>query len=492
MPRRHRVFQRNLWAWMVVLGLASLQSRSWADTDNPILPGWPVFVDGSPYDPVVGDVTGDGQPEVIVTTLTRQGEPVQLYVFAANGEPLPGWPVLLASDDGASIVTVKNVDEDPAGEICVVTGSVAYGGSEDAKIYVLKGDGSVLNGWPVAIEGKGGEPPAIGDLDGDGVPDIVVASESWPPLGQAPEGYVWSRLYALRPDGTLLSGWPIELDQQIVYQPSAPVLADIDDDGMLETLLNVGNNLYAWRWTGEVVAGWPQLVKTHQPSVGDVDGDHQLDVISFPYAYHADGTVVEGWPVEWSGYSAWNVVGDLDGEGGLEVLSWEGELLCGYPAVGRLVLRDGSGNIKPGWPQPMADGLGQPDGIVLANLDDDPLPEAMVVAAPLLDCDYGYPRFGPEDLYAWNGDGTMVASWSSKAGQWGGGGYTRAAIAEIDGNRKIEVITNSLYLPDLNTGIVIWISRGMSRRLYFPEWPQFQHDPRHTGQYRSRSPTSTE
>src|SRR5207302_11003003 len=119
--------------------------------------------------------------------------------------------------------------------------------------------------------------PAIGDLDRDGRPDIVVAS-------------VDHNLYAYRMDGSLIPGFPVFLMDTTW---STPALADIDKDGWLEVVVGAdmdvgspccpyGGELWVVRHDGARQPGFPRNVPGEiimsSPAVVDMDGDGWPDI----------------------------------------------------------------------------------------------------------------------------------------------------------------------------------------------------------------------
>jgi RNA polymerase sigma factor (sigma-70 family) len=71
----------------------------------------------------------------------------------------------------------------------------------------------IARGWPVALPGAITATPTVADLDGDGKLEIIVpcmARDDDPPYVHPSPDHA-ALLYALRPDGTLLPGWPAEL-----------------------------------------------------------------------------------------------------------------------------------------------------------------------------------------------------------------------------------------------------------------------------------------
>jgi hypothetical protein len=106
----------------------------------------------------LGDVTGDGLPEIFIGT--QQG---QLYALTGNGALLPGWPV----DTGDSLETsalIVDLDDDGARDVLVLT--------SDATLLALGADGATICP-PVALTGQAIAAPAVGDLDGDGLGEVI-------------------------------------------------------------------------------------------------------------------------------------------------------------------------------------------------------------------------------------------------------------------------------------------------------------------------------
>ncbi len=83
--------------------------------------------------------------------------------------------------------------------------SIIFGTSEH-QLYVVEFNGTVAPGFPVTLPGDVLSSPAIGDIDGDGIPDIVVGCGSvieFQQIGRSSGG-----VRAYRRDGTLLWDHP--------------------------------------------------------------------------------------------------------------------------------------------------------------------------------------------------------------------------------------------------------------------------------------------
>jgi PKD repeat protein len=191
-----------------------------------------------------------------------------------NGNVLDGFPFAPGTDRvfSYSSPVLADLDGDGIREILAGDHSLALG---NGAVHALKFDGSVLEGWPKYTAHWIYGPPAVGDIDGDGEPDVAVGDQV---LAGSPS----NRVYAWDKNGNNLSGWPSPFINAINNQI---LLADFDGDNMVELMWddNTSNNVYiGYNHDGTPMDGWPLSLNGSSffmnPFAADINNDGNLDV----------------------------------------------------------------------------------------------------------------------------------------------------------------------------------------------------------------------
>ena len=186
----------------------------------------------------------------------------------------------------------------------VVNVFAAYGyAAAEGRLYLLDGASGDVH-WRSDVMVRGVTTPALGDIDGDGLPEIIALAYDEP------------FLVALEHDGTLK--WRSNLYLGEVAS-DAIALADLDHDGDVEIMIRhqVLDHTGAW------VATFPDKPSPsyeqfgHATVAADLDGDTDLEVVLGRSAYHHDGS-----PYFHNPGLAFGVpqIADFDGDQGPEVL----------------------------------------------------------------------------------------------------------------------------------------------------------------------------
>eukprot|EP00741_Cyanophora_paradoxa_P017524 tig00020996_g16928.t1 len=137
--------------------------------------------------PSVGDVDGDGRVEVVVGTSAGW-----LYALDGAGKTKPGFPIEMAEIQGQ--VTLADLNADGALELIAV--------DSRGNVAVFNGRGEEL--WDRRLIGLAAQPPSVGDVDGDGVLDVVVGTDS---------GVLWAMS---GDDGRDLPHFPLRTEDRIL------------------------------------------------------------------------------------------------------------------------------------------------------------------------------------------------------------------------------------------------------------------------------------
>lgn len=232
--------------------------------------------------PSLCDLDGDGGCEIIMGTKFGWDAQNYLNAYKIDGTQAPGFP--FATGPGGSIITspaIGDIDDDGAMEIVFA--------SEDDSLHVVRSDGTRFPGFPVGMIcninslGSPGSSPALADFDEDGELEIVVVAVVNPEDAFL---YVYDTDYAGGTAGSPMSGWPAHLPGG---SESSPVVGDIDGDGLLDIVYGIGGTassspdaLYAFDSLGNIISGFPIYPGgpvRPTPTLCDLDRDNDIDIV---------------------------------------------------------------------------------------------------------------------------------------------------------------------------------------------------------------------
>ncbi len=163
--------------------------------------------------PVIGDVDGDGQKEIIVVTSSGSNNYVKL--LRPDGTEKRSWQIQGIIPYGTA-PALADLNGDGIPEIIIQT---------EGFINVTDGFGVSLPGWPKAVSGwMGNSSPVVGDVNGDHQPDIVFITQV---AGSSVNGYV----HVLDKFGNYIPGWPVGGMSLPIGSGAVPAIADIYQTG---------------------------------------------------------------------------------------------------------------------------------------------------------------------------------------------------------------------------------------------------------------------
>jgi len=234
----------------------------------------PTRVDESRTSVSIGDIDGDGDLEIAGGTTSGW----ETQVFDSAGSFVWRYSDPTRYDWWHSSPAMCDVNPNSSGLEVI---AAEYGVGGNPKIFCFSRTGSVLWSYTIPEGGIVDASPACGDIDGDGVVEIVIGTA--PPNGQPHYVYCfngrtgaveWTHRVAWPP------GAPSTCSNRAVHSSAA--LADIDNDGKIEVIFGANDGRVRCLWGTNGTAKWYTWIGGcvySSPAVGDVDADGALEII---------------------------------------------------------------------------------------------------------------------------------------------------------------------------------------------------------------------
>ncbi len=283
--------------------------------------------------------------------------------------------------------------------------------------------------------------PAIADLDEDGLQETLIGVRA---------------LHTFSATGGTFRGWPVDFSPEenfgtptpiaVRFAPMEPVVvvkASVSGIGRIHVMDAHGNPLPGWPVTLPSAAFFTNA----RIAVGDVTGDGIADVVAVDlsngrlFVYDHQGQLLAPFPISTGGRSFLSAPTLGDLDG-------DGAAEIVFRRGFRMNVIRGDGTPLPGWPQEMA--TGGNFGVALGDVDGDGDLEVTGATVNFVN--------NSGAVYLWNGDGTLLPGWPKFVN-----GVSFAAptiIADVDGDGQGDVLASGLTSFLSGGAIYAWKSTG--------------------------------
>ncbi len=402
---------------------------------------------------VAGDFDGDGDAEIAVGSDADGSLGMNVAVYDHLGELLPGYPAHFGGSDEVRSIAAGDVTGDGIAEILV---NHTFEGPVTG-VYGL--DGVMLAGWPQVAPSCNPAPPAepcwdfggynqniaAGDVDGDGVLDVISSydaigfgvfhGDGTPfPTADSFTDRVITSVEAYHDLALSQQGFGSGDRSEFTYSP--PVVADIDADGDMEIVL-AGDHEHSDSTANQGITVWVLNHDMTRPEGWDPPKDTGLPLHGEDLGHNIVPT------------SPSPAVGDIDAQPGLEIVvpAYDGKLYA-YRSNGEVF-----------WTYTFSQGsvpyvgAGEP---LIVDLNGDGAPE--VVFTTFSSGDQGTPDT-PAHLIVLDGGGNQLF----KIEIMKRGSMAAPSVGDLDGDGQLELV---ISLKDTEGagkgGVQIWDLPGAS------------------------------
>jgi hypothetical protein len=393
----------------------------WQWTTNPVNSGYDDImstpaVGNLTDDDGDGDVDGDDTPDIVFTAFSGGAYTSAGALTAISGDGSGTlWSITSPPVYSSAGVAIGDLDGDGWPEVCTA-------GTGKAVVCVNGVDGSVL--WAAGTEVSYVGAPAIADMDGDGCAEVILGRQIFDCAGTQ------VGLGAYGQGGS----------QQFSFA------VDMDNDGALEVV--AGNAVY--ERDGSLV--WTNGLSDGMPAVGNFDGDldPEIVVVAGGQVWLLDNDGTQIWRTSLpSGSGGPPTVADFDGDGEPEV---------GVAGASDYSVYDTDGTRM--WSMPVSDYSSNVTGSSVFDFEGDGAAEVVYA----------------DEHTLWVYDGATGAVEMQETGHASGTLYEYPLIADVDNDDSTEIIVASNnYAYSGWNGITVLGDASSDWAPARPIWNQFAY-----------------
>ncbi len=374
-----------------------------------------------PYSVAIGDVNADGKPDLAVANPNLNGRSGTVSVLLGNGDGTFGVKTDIVAGVRPFSVAIGDLNAD--GKLDLAVANIdSYGGPGTVSVLLGNGDGSFGSKTDYGT-GISPNSVAIGDLNGDGRPDLAVAnlnSNTVSVLLGHGDGS-----FGLKAD-FVTGNFPISVAIGDLNADGKPDLALADLNSYAASVL-LGNGDGSFGVKADYAAG----NSPYSVAIGDLNADGKLDLaVAAPGSNavsvllgNGDGSF--GARTEYgAGHSPRSVaIGDLNGDGkpDLAAASLDDDAVS-------VLLGDGDGRFGPNTPFRTGS---WPSSVAIGDMNGDGIPDLVVANS----------NSNTGSVLLGNGDG----SFRGRTDFAGGYGPVAVAVGDLNGDGKLDVATADYY-----------------------------------------------
>jgi hypothetical protein len=190
--------------------------------------------------PVITDLDHDGDLEILIGQWSSSAARVR--AFHHDATPVAGWPIQIATNFQLFYIGLGDLTGDGVPEL-IATGKIL---SSNYRVFAIDiATAAALPGWPYVLPYWPEGLPSVADVNNDGYQDVCISTDG-------------GDVRAIGRDGVLLAGYPKTMSAASI---SGAAVGDIDGDGLFELVAATWDGVvYAWDTEGAALpsrAEWP-------------------------------------------------------------------------------------------------------------------------------------------------------------------------------------------------------------------------------------------